>query len=185
MNPYQAYFEIEQGRVVNNLAIFADGYHLTYPGWASKDSDGKARVTVVSGFRNSEEGLRDGAVFITFSAATSDGGEAEGEDSDMFLLEPCVFDPETKKHVVNTEPRSFEDTSIKPFLCIDGEERDENDAIKLTKGDYTAKVYKAVYGAFDSKQISYFGRNWVFVLWFEPIIVFKVLSIRCLSIRSL
>merc|ERR1711976_1002885 len=48
---------------------------------------------------------------------------------------------------------SFEDTSIKPFLCIDGEERDENDAIKLTKGDYTAKVYRAVYNETRSNEL--------------------------------
>ena len=151
VNPYHAQFEIEEGRVVQNLAIFADGYHLTYPGWASKDSDGKARITVISGFRNSDNTTKDGAVFIEFQNRNEDTTDGEEEELKSFLLEPCVFDPVTKKHVVNTEPRSNEDTSIKPFLCIDGEERDEKDAIKLNKGDYTANVYKAVYRMVTSK----------------------------------
>lgn len=149
VNPYHAQFEIEEGRVVNNLAVFADGYHLTYPGWSSKDSDGKARITVISGFRNSDSNAKDGAVFVEFEL-NCDGDDCPEIEPTSYLLEPCNFDAETKQHIVNTEPRSNDDTSVKPFLCIDGEERDDRDAIKLARGVYTAKVFKAVYDAEES-----------------------------------
>ena len=137
---YEAFFEITQGKAVQNLAVFENGKHLTYPGWSSKDSDGKNFVTIVSGLEYS--------IFVTFECLVDNckkdnGLNDEGELKHQYLLEPCAFNKDGT-HIKNLKPRSEDDESVKPFLCVSGENFNDRDTNKLMKGDFSVKINQAV-----------------------------------------
>ena len=123
------YFDIDDGRLVWTQAIFPGGVNsLTFPTWSSKNSDGKSRVTIVSGM--------DDRIDIHFECVSE---TCKNSDTN-YDLDACEF--ENGELVPNTNPRDENDelSEPKPYLCISGEPKNEPDQITLLPGDYIVSV---------------------------------------------
>ena len=129
-----AEFENISGRLVWNLAVFEGNQHLTYPGWTSKDSDGKNHVVMVSGVEQE--------VVVNFECAAEIIGTYNGCESPErdYKFKPCEFDA-NGVFVPNSDTRNgTDDKTVKPFVCINGEDKDDRDSIKLKMGSYRVVV---------------------------------------------
>ena len=129
-----AEFENISGRLVWNLAVFEGNKHLTYPGWTSKDSDGKNHVVMVSGVEQE--------VVVNFECAAEIIGTYNGCESPErdYKFKPCEFDA-NGVFIPNSDTRNgTDDKTVKPFVCINGEDKDDRDSIKLKMGSYRVVV---------------------------------------------
>ena len=119
-------FEIDEGRVVWNMAVFNDGRTVSYPGWSKKDKDGYAEMVVISALNH--------PINITF---TCDGEQDSSCKNEVvtktvgvcFEDEPEIFDDEED-----------EDDEDEGLACIDGYVHDTKNAIILKKGFYTIEI---------------------------------------------
>ena len=122
---YRSFFEINQGQVVHNLAIFGNGNHLTYPGYSSKDPDGRNYVTIISSL--------DISIFVVFTCLEGPCLDDKTSYEDI-VIQACKF------HQNGTYIKNQTEVD-RPFTCIVGENLNDKDAIKLAKGNFLVEIY--------------------------------------------
>ena len=138
IGPYQAPFQVTEGRQVWTVALFPDGNSVTYAGWGDKDTDGKSHMIVVSAMQKD--------IVVKFECVE---GSTCGKQKEVnATLSACEFDANVKHLksnrgrglLVNSDENDVDDgdDDQRNLMCVQGSVLEpDSDRITLIKGTYT------------------------------------------------
>lgn len=121
----EKFYNIKEGREVWNLAIFPDDITVQYPGFSSKDSDGRARIITVSTLQRSRFN-------ITFTCQEEDTPTCKDQKFLTEYLNACDRDYGYEEH---------DNKETEHIPCVDGYLGDDMEyQITLRQGQYTVAL---------------------------------------------